>query len=313
MTWEYWEKLSQDYSHECPGEVITTPEGFRVCTVTGEVLEENIISDEPERYFKEEPRGAPRVGSPITYTQHDMGISVSLEPKRPSNPLKRTSGLIKGIKGARVIKKDVYKVVILQYANEVASKLELPKSAREDVGFILQKYLAKEKVNGDRERRCLVAAAILKVIERYNLDIAQNEVLELLEVDQICVWEAKNKLHEKGILADFVKTIYSKGGQERLMCRVETYVMKLISELKLGDEIRRSAMEFVKAAQRNGKNLYGKKPETIAAAAVYLTARLYGYDNVNQDIVARVVKIKGSNVRKLYRYLMDGMVVLVPL
>lgn len=312
---EDWDvELFQDIpSRECPGEVVTTPEGYKVCAVTGEVLGENLISDEPERFFKEEPRSGPRVGSPITYTQHDMGISVSIEPRKPSNPLKRASSLVRGIRGARVAKRDVCRVVVLQYANDIASKLELPKAAREDVGFILQRFLAREKVNGDRERRCLVAAATLKVIERYNLDIAQNEVLELLEVDHMCVWEAKNKLHEKGVLAEFAKTIYGRGGQERLLSRVETYVAKIVSELKLGDEVRRDAMEFIRATQKNGKNLYGKRPETIAAAAVYLVARLHGHDNVNQNVVAKIVKIRESNVRKLYRYLMDGMVVLVPL
>ncbi|MFZ8795270.1 MAG: hypothetical protein ACO2O2_15515 [Acidilobaceae archaeon] len=307
------EPLEATQTRECPGEVVVTPEGYRVCSATGEILEEIVISDEPERYFKEESKSIPRIGSPLTYTQHDMGIGVSLEPRRPSNPLKRAGNLVRKVKVTRVTKKDVCKVMVLQYANEVASALELPKSAREDVGFILQRYLAREKVNGDRERRCLVAAVILKVIERYNLDITQNEVLERLDVDQLCVWEAKNKLHEKGVLAEFVKTIYGERGQERLLGRVETYVAKIVSELKLGDEVRRTAMEFIRATQRNRKNLYGKRPETIAAAAVYLVARLYGYDHVNQDMVARVVKIKGSNVRKLYRYLMDGMVVLVPL
>ena len=84
-----------------------------------------------------------------------------------------------------------------------------------------------------------------------------------------------------------------------------------MSELELEREVYKLALEFVKASLSSGKNLYGKKPETIAAAAVYLAARLYGHENVNQSSIARVVKIKESNVRKLYRYLMDGVVVLV--
>lgn len=298
-------------SQECPGDIVTTPEGYRVCTATGVILGENIISDEPERFFKDESQ--PRFGSPITFTQHDLGISVSIGPRRSPNPIKRAESIVKGIKEARVSRRDVHKVMILQLANEVASKLELPKAAREDLGFIIQKYMAKERISGDLERRCIVAAALLKVIERYNLSISQNEVLELLDVDQVCVWNAKNKLHEKGVLAEFSKTIYGHGGQERLLSRVETYILKIISELKLRDEIRRDAMEFIKVAQKNGKNLYGKRPETIAAAAVYLVARLHGHENINQSTVAKVVKIKESNVRKLYRYLMDGMVVIVPL
>lgn len=305
--------LVEERVKECPGDVVTTPEGYRVCTATGEILDESPISDEPERFFKDEPRMLPRVGSPITYTQHDLGISVTIEPKRHPNPLKRAGSVIRGVKEARVSRRDLHKVMVLQLANEISSRLELPRAAREDLGYILQKYLARDRVNGDKERRCLVAAALLKVVERHNLSVTQNEVLELLDVDQQCVWDAKNKLHEKGVLAEFARTIYGQSGQERLLSRVETYVLKLISELKLSDEVRRDAMEFIRAAQRNGKNLYGKRPETIAAAAVYLVARLHGYEHINQSSVAKVVKIKESNVRKLYRYLMDGMVVLVPL
>jgi len=296
---------------ECPGDIVTTPEGYRVCTATGEVISEDVISEEPERFFKEE--STPRFGSPITYTQHDFGISVSIEHRKHSNPLKRAGSHIRKVKDARVSKRDVGKVALLQLANEASAKLELPRAAREDLGYILQLYTSREKVSGDLERRCLVAAAILKVVEKHNLSISQNEVLELLEVDQACVWNAKNKLHEKGVLTEFSKRIYGQGGQERLLNRVETYVLKLVSELGLSDEVRRDAMEFIRATQRNGKNLYGKRPETIAAAAVYLVARLHGYENINQSVVAKVVKIKESNVRKLYRYLMDGMVVLVAL
>ncbi|MEM0491225.1 MAG: transcription initiation factor IIB family protein [Acidilobaceae archaeon] len=303
-----------DSIERCPGEVVITQEGYVVCSSTGEVLDVNIISDEPERMFKDDGRSVSRVGDPITFTQHDLGIGVTLRPQKPSNPLKRTSGILaKRIKEARVAKKDIYKVSILKKANEIASILALSKTAKEDIGYIINSYLDKEKISGVKEQRCIVAAVILKIIEKYNLCITKNEVLELLDVDQECVWDATNKLYSKGVFSKINRHIYTEGGSRRLVDRVETYINRLVSDLKLEDSVKKDALEFLRVALKSGKTLYGKKPETVAAAIVYLVARLHGYENISQSTVAERVKIKESNVRKLYRYLMDGMVVMVPL
>ncbi|MGC9071232.1 MAG: hypothetical protein ACP5HK_00830, partial [Acidilobus sp.] len=75
--------------------------------------------------------------------------------------------------------------------------------------------------------------------------------------------------------------------------------------------LTQQAVEFIrKSLEAPGKTPYGKKPEALAAAAVYLVARLNGYE-VSQTDVAEVVNLKESTVRKLYRFLMDGMVVVV--
>ncbi|MEB3773469.1 MAG: hypothetical protein GSR86_00905, partial [Desulfurococcales archaeon] len=68
---------------------------------------------------------------------------------------------------------------------------------------------------------------------------------------------------------------------------------------------------FVRTVVENNKSLIGKRPEIIAAASVYLVARLYGYENVTQKVVAEIVGAKESNVRKIYRFLMDNTVVMV--
>ncbi|MFN4045725.1 MAG: hypothetical protein ACK4H7_00085 [Acidilobaceae archaeon] len=293
--------------------VVLSPEGFRVCYDTGEVIAEDVFSDDLETFYKWDHKSTPRVGDPITFTQHDLGVGVSLKPKKSENPLKRAASTRRNIiKEARVSRRDIHKVSILQLANNVASKLGLPDVAREDMGLIIQSYLSKERVTGNKDMRSLVAAALLKVIEKHNIGIAQSEVLDILDVEPESVWNAKIKLHEKGVLDMYNRRIYdAQDGVKRLLGRVETYVMRLVSELNLDNEVRRDAMEFIRSTLKSGKNLYGKRPETIAAAAVYLVARLHGYENVNQNVIAEKLKIKESNVRKLYRYLMDGMVVLV--
>ncbi|MEM4428911.1 MAG: hypothetical protein QXJ33_03605, partial [Acidilobaceae archaeon] len=54
-----------DSIERCPGEVVITQEGYVVCSSTGEVLDVNIISDEPERMFRDDGRSVSRVGDPI--------------------------------------------------------------------------------------------------------------------------------------------------------------------------------------------------------------------------------------------------------
>ncbi|MCX8165675.1 MAG: transcription initiation factor IIB family protein [Acidilobaceae archaeon] len=296
--------------------VVTTEDGRLICAETGEVIGENVIADEPERFFKDDPKSLPRIGKPNTNTRHDRGIGAQLERRRESNPLKRSSRVREKIREGRISKRDVSLITALKMANDLSSLLELPKAAREDIGYIINTFLTGERVSGDRERRCIVAAAVLKVIQLYNLGIARNQVLEIMGVTEDCVWKATNKLHKKGVIKDYSR-VYRQGGQRRLLERVETYVSSLVNEILppdgLRETVRRDSMRFVEAAIKSGKNLYGKKPETIAAAAVYLVARLYGYEHVNQSLVAEKVKIKESNVRKIYRYLIDGMVVLVPL
>ncbi|MEN2999963.1 MAG: hypothetical protein ABDH61_05255, partial [Acidilobaceae archaeon] len=261
--------------------LVATEDGRLICADTGEVMVENMIADEPERFFKDDPKSLPRIGKANTNTRHDKGIGAQLERKRESNPLNRSSMLRERIREGRVSKRDASLITTLKMANDLCSRLQLPKTAREDVGYIISTYFAGERVSGDRERRCIVAAAVLKVIQLYNLGIARNEVLELMGATEDCVWKATNKLHKKGVTREYNRNMYRQGGHRRLLERVETYVNGLVSEILpddgLREVVRRDSMRFVETAIRSGKNLYGKRPETIAAAAVYLVARLYGY------------------------------------
>ncbi|MCX8195724.1 MAG: hypothetical protein N3F67_01370 [Acidilobaceae archaeon] len=277
-----------------------------------------IIADEPERVLRDDPRSLPRIGGPITYRRHDLGMGAVLERRKQSNPLKRSAAVARRIREGRVSKKDAARVSALMLANSLAARLGLPRTASEDIGYIINAFFVNDRVSGDIGRRCLVAAATLKVIQARNLGIPRNEVLDLLGVTEDCVWKATNKLYKRGVVKELNKNVYRQGGHKRLLERVETYVSSLVNEIGIEEPsmrelVRRDSMRFVETAIKIGKNLYGKRPETIAAASVYLVARLHGYDNVNQALVAEKMKIRESNVRKIYRYLIDGMVVLVPL
>lgn len=291
----------------CNGTVIRDPNGRLICEDDGIVISEDYISDDSERMFREDPRSLPRVGGPVTNMTHNQGIGAEISVRRPRNPLGR------GVQGRirrRVSREDAQKITIFVHANNVTSRLGMARVHKETVGMILRKYLEKERPSGERHMRALVAAAVLKVVERYNLFVTRETVLEILEVSSEDVWDATRELTEKGAL-DILRR-ETGGGQERILARVETYVNGLISELGLDSAVAKDSMEFLRKAIKSGKSLYGKRPETIAAATVYMIARLYGYD-ISQASVAEILNIKESNVRKIYRYLIDNMVILAPL
>ena len=300
---------------DCRKGLVWTEEGKLVCRDTGEVLSETSIIETPEwRSFRDQGsvKGLERAGGPITHTQHDLGISVAF--KKPGRVLGASAHRISRIRSARVLKKERHIVSALDKVNKACDFLGFPPMAKETAAMIVRMYAERASLSSEKERTSIVGAAIAKSIEIHNLPVSIGDVLDFLGIGFDDLWSAKRKLSETGVIELLKTSLLSqspRGGPERLLRRVDTYIKKIVSELELPLQVYKLAYHFVNAVISSGKNLYGKRPETVAAAAVYLASRIYGYDNVNQRVLAETVNIKESNVRKLYRYLIDDMVVIV--
>ena len=301
---------------ECEG-VIVTQEGKVVCKDTGEVISEDIIQEGPEwRVFRDQNtvKGLERAGDPLTFTRHDMGVEAYLTRRGRLASGEGRPGY--SLKTARVLKEERPLVDMLNRANTLCDSLGLPRVAKETVGLIIRLYMEKVRSVNEREKDQIVAAAVAKAIEIHNLSIPLNSILQAAGITQEALWAAKRKLVEAKVIDD-VKRIAMpnayQSGHRRLLNRVLTYIIKIQSELNLPNIVYVTAVKFLEEALKAGKNLYGKRPESVAAAAVYLAARLHGFDNINQRVLAKIVNIKESNVRKLYKYLLENMVVIVAL
>ncbi|MEB3780056.1 MAG: transcription initiation factor IIB family protein [Desulfurococcales archaeon] len=303
---------------DCPEGYYHTEEGI-VCRNTGEVISDSIISDGPEwRNFPNQgqTKGLVRAGTPVTFRTHNQGLGVDLEPHgRPGLHSRGTGRVARGFRASRrrgsVLPGEKPLVDLLVRLNNAAKLLGVPDGIVETAAGMLTEYHRKAKnLGSSRDRDALVAAALSKAVELYNWGLPQSRILELLGVSEAMVWSAKKRLYEAGALSLYK---YRPAG-DRLLARVQVFAEMITRQLGLDMKVYRLAMEFVKASLRETrKNLYGKKPETVAAAAVYLAARLLGHEDINQAKIAETVGIKESNVRKLYRYLIDNMVILVPL
>ncbi len=300
---------------EC-GSIVVTGEGIKVCKETGEVIEDAVIDHGAEwRIFSDQQKvkGMIRAGSPLTSSRHDQGLSVSVQAhgnpnihNRGSKNTRRRMRQYYATSPYHVSPKDRYKVDIMTRLNNAADFMQLPNNIKETAGLILRHYLSYQKPQKS-EYNALVAAALHKAIEVHNAPFNSKYVFEFLDVTERDVWRAKKKLHEAGSFS----VISSRHSSDRLKKRVETYIEWTIRELDLPQSIYSKCVEFLDVALTpRWKSLYGKKPEVVAAVIVYFVARLQGY-SISQKRVAEVAKVKESNIRKLYRYLLDGTATIV--
>ncbi len=326
-------------AEECkPENVIVTPEGLRVCASTGTVISESSLDDRPEwRYYpsKGERKGLERSSRPLTFAQHDGGVGAELRIKK-----KRYGGLSR----ARLLRKrKIYKTPVQRkeipliesftMMHRIVKSLNLPRSQSilEIAGNIVKKYFEERRREGEasnkttiissRERAAVVIVALRKAITFHNLPIGENELYNAASIEipeattqefRNYVWKIMKRMSDYGIMS-VPRTTYAVPGIKARLTRIERYVIRLLYELRLPMSLRSPTMKFLEAVVRAGKSLYGRRPEAVAAAAVYLIARLNGYENVTQKLVASVYNLSEANVRKTFRYLLEDIVIIVGL
>ena len=256
------------------------------------------------------PRGLV-AGEPgaITFTRHDMGVGVDIVEDKPRNPLRR------GPRGPRytgVRRRDVPLVTALRILQEASSSLGLSRSIVETAGLIISAYY-RGGGRGQGRPEPLVAAAILKACEIHNVAVAQGEVLELLGVTNQELWRARSRLASIDSVKSLQAQALRRGRGSRLLERTYQFIDRIVGELGLPGEVAALARRVVEARFSGVRRveLAGKAPEAVAAAAVYLAARLLGREDVTQRAIGEVVRLRESMVRKHYRYLMDGLVIIV--
>ena len=281
--------------------------------------EDDMISESPEwRYISStgSVKGLERSTAITTFLRHDNNVgAVELRPARSRSVIDRVRALrMNRISTTRpLMSGEASKIALFKLANDAAQHFDLGQGARETLGAILHAYVDKAKRPVGRDRAKIVAAALEKVVELYNLGISKGEIKAFFNIDDNELWDGIKKLNDAGAL-DAIKAAQASVGPargQRSLERVLTYINRIVDQLGLPHPIKLQALDFVrKSLSVPGKTPYGKKPEAIAAAAVYLVARLNGFE-VSQSDVARAVDLKESTVRKLYRYLMSDVVVVV--
>jgi len=310
---------------------------------TGVIMNDVVISDGPEwRSFRENgTKGLVRGSTPLDYTRHDHGVHVEFGfgSKRAKGSPRRSIlnyNIRSGLAQEKIVRKEI---IARTCANRALKHFEgINTHTEQIVHYIIGRYFEvkksrKENVT-EREARILAAAAVITAVRLTNLPVPRNKILEYfrdmfagrLDVSKDLeheIWTMMRKLSEYGIKKGLMRIIMEeqrRRGGRYLFDRVKTFVRLIVSELEwsgkypgLDQRLANATIDLLETIlYKSGvmKPLPGKKPEAIAAAAVYLTARLMNFD-VSQKEVADIVWIKESNVRKAFRFLIEDLTIMV--
>jgi len=319
-----------------PEEIVVTPEGLRVCLVDGRVIGSVSFDDRPEwRRFpkKGESKGLERGSRPLTFSFHNGGVGAELKITRRRGLTRssiRLKNMKRGVYRITATRKERALIETFTLMHRILKSLDVPKSnaVAEVAGKIIKKYLEERRAEGKRankttiinskEKLAVVIAAIRKALIIHNLPIGESELYEAAANEapeartqefRNYVWKIMKRMSDYGVVPAY--HMYGRPTARSRLMRVDRYVVRLLSTLDLPLTLRTPALRFLETAMKSGKSLWGRKPEAVAAAVVYLVARLHGYENITQKTVASVYKLSEANVRKTFRYLLEDMVMIV--
>ncbi len=278
-----------------------------VCTDCGTVLEERMVDQGPEwrAFTPEEREKRSRVGSPITPTVHDKGLSTVIDWRdkdafgRRLEPKKRLEILRWRKWQIRTRIQSSMDRNLAQAMNEldrIASQLNLPRSVREEAAVIYRKAVERGLVRG-RSIESVMAAAIYAACRRLKIPRT---------LDEIATY---TKSGRKDVARCYRLLLRELTVQVPIADPID-YVPRIGALLGLSGNVLKRAAEILRKAKEKGITA-GKDPAGLAAAAIYI-ASLLEDERRTQKEIAQVSGVTEVTVRNRYKELVRELKIPLP-
>ena len=277
--------LSRDYKR-----------GELICNECGLVIEEDFIDHGPEwRAFDSEQREKrARVGSPMTYTIHDKGLSTIISwtnrdaygkfiPTRNRAQLYR---LRKWQTRTRISDSTERNLALaLSALDQMSSILSLPKNVRETAAMIYRKAALKKLVRG-RSIEGVTAAVLYAACRQCNVPRTLEEISNIAQM-------------KKKEIGRNYRNILSRLELKLLPTTPQDYISRFCSELKLSSDVQAKTLEILQEAAQQ-ELTSGRGPTGIAAASLYIASVLCGERRTQRE-VAEVAGVTEVTIRNRYK------------
>jgi transcription initiation factor TFIIB len=269
--------------------------GEIICQSCGFVVEERLIdfTQEWREFDYEQVEARRRVGSPLTFTRHDRGLSTKIGKagdlyKLPSGDRRRFYRLTKWqTRISTAIERNLK--FALAELRRVSSYLSIPKIVEEEAARVYRMAAEKGLVRG-RSMESVVAGALYAACRRHEFPRTLDEISQAFPLD-------------KKEIGKTYRFICRELGIRILPTSPLDYIHRFASELKLGPEVVSKAVEIIKKAQR-AEITSGKGPMGIAAASLYVAALLCGEKKTQRE-VADIAGVTEVTIRNRYKELLE--------
>ncbi len=283
-------------------ELIRTDNGELVHEETGIIVEEETIDQGPEwRAFNHaERQSKSRVGSPMTQSRHDKGLTTDIDWRdtdasgRQLSAEKRSRMQRLRTWQERIRTQESGERNLRQALAEVdrmASAAGVPKSVREVACVIYRQALEKDLIRG-RSIEGMATGSLLAGCRQEGIPRSLDDLTKVSRVTRREICRCYRYISDELSLS--LKPV--DPGQ---------YIPRFASELDLSDRSERKAAEFVNETTENGLHA-GKSPTGFAAAAVYLASLVCGEHRTQREI-ADIADVTVVTIRNRYKEQMDAL------
>jgi len=283
------EQLSKDYSR-----------AELVCSRCGLVIDEEIIDHGPEwRAFDSEQREKrSRIGSPMTYTIHDKGLSTTIgwtnrDAYGKSIPAKNRAQLYRLRKWQRRVRiSDATEhnlALALSGIDRLASAMGLPRTVRETAAVIYRKAALKKLTRG-RSIQGVTAASLYAACRQCHVPRTLDEISIVAQMSR------------KEIGRNF-RYVSRELELKLLPTAPRDYVSRFCSGLKLSNDVQIKTLEILRHAA-NQELMSGRGPTGLAAASLYISSVLCGEQRTQRE-VAQIAGVTEVTIRNRYKELIQ--------
>lgn len=291
------ESSTSEHCTECGSKSLRTDDvrGEIVCQDCGYIVKTDLIDRGAEwtAFTQKEREKQSRVGSPLSETLHDKGMTteihwqnvdahgqtISPSKRRQVQRLRRWQKRIQTEgSGERNLQ------VALVEIHRMSSALGLPQPTREVAAVTYRQALNADLIQG-RSIEAVAASALYIASRKEKIPRSLDEFDDVARIDRIEI-------------ARTYRYLVSELDLEMEPVDPKLFVPRFCSKLDLDKSVQRTAMEILDQVKEEGIHS-GKSPTGLAAAAIY-TASLRNGTERTQDEVAQAAGVTAVTVRNRY-------------
>lgn len=276
------------------GVPVTDPElGEVVCSSCGRVLSDKTLDSRPKWYsFDAEKNNGAGTGSPISLTQHDMGLATMISrANRDSSGRRLDASTHATMQRLRRwdfrTKTNPSRVMAFDGLSGLKAKLGLSDSIVEKTAYIYRKALEKQLMKGRSTSSVLVAAAYIACreagVSRTLKDISEITYVKRKEISR-SYRALVRELDIKVPLADPIR-----------------WVAAIANKARVSEKTKRMALITIDSIIEKGISS-GKNPTGISAAVLYMCC-LRNKEGATLKSIAEVAGVTEVTIRNNLNYL----------